>query len=219
AVLYVGRIAPEKNLRLAVAAYRAMRRHSDSLKFVTVGDGPLRATLQREHPDILFHGVLTGERLATHYASADVFLFPSETETFGNVTLEAMASGLAVIAYNYAAARTHIEQGRTGILVPYGDAENFITSAVRLVREPQLLDNVRRRAREIAGVLVNPVQSFHPNTPPPSDTILLTSEMRKTQESASEYAQWLHKLREVCSAHDIPLIFDEVYTGFRLAPG
>ena len=84
---------------------------------------------------------------------------------------------------------------------------------------PASLHVIRWRANEIAGVLVNPLQSFHPNTPPPSDTVLLTSEMRKTQESTTAYAQWLHELREVCRACDIPLIFDEVYTGFRLAPG
>jgi glutamate-1-semialdehyde 2,1-aminomutase len=84
---------------------------------------------------------------------------------------------------------------------------------------PASLQVIRWRAREIAGVLVNPLQSFHPNTPPPSDTVLLTSEMRKTQETSSVYAQWLRQLREVCRECDIPLIFDEVYTGFRLAPG
>ncbi len=84
---------------------------------------------------------------------------------------------------------------------------------------PASLDVIRRRAKEIAGVLVNPVQSFHPNSPPPNDAVLLTSDMRKTQDSTERYAQWLRQLREMCSACDIPLIFDEVYTGFRLAPG
>lgn len=84
---------------------------------------------------------------------------------------------------------------------------------------PASLALLRRRAQEIAGVLVNPVQSFHPNAPPPSDAVLLTSGVRKTQDSTSQYAQWLRQLRQVCSACDIPLIFDEVYSGFRLAPG
>ena len=84
---------------------------------------------------------------------------------------------------------------------------------------PASLAVIRRRAKEIAGVLVNPVQSFHPNAPPPSDAILLTSDVRQTQDSTSQYAQWLRQLREVCSTSGIPLIFDEVYTGFRLAPG
>ena len=147
AALYVGRVAPEKNLRLTVAAYQAIQQYRNSVKFVIVGDGPLRATLQKEHPDIRFCGLLTGERLATHYASADVFLFPSETETFGNVTLEALASGLAVVAYDYAAAKRHIVQGKTGILVPYGDASGFVAAAAQLVREPQLLDTIRQHAR------------------------------------------------------------------------
>ena len=63
------------------------------------------------------------------------------------------------------------------------------------------------------------MQAFHPNLPPPSDAVLLTSGIRKTQDSTSAYAQWLHQLREVCSTCDIPLIFDEVYSGFRLTPG
>ncbi|HYB42861.1 MAG TPA: aminotransferase class III-fold pyridoxal phosphate-dependent enzyme, partial [Candidatus Methylomirabilis sp.] len=84
---------------------------------------------------------------------------------------------------------------------------------------PASLAVIRRRAREIAGVIVNPMQSFHPNTPPPNDAILLTSGMRKMQESAAPYERWLGELRAVCDERDIPLIFDEVYTGFRLAPG
>ncbi len=84
---------------------------------------------------------------------------------------------------------------------------------------PASLAVIRRRAKEIAGVLVNPVQSFHPNSPPPNDAVLLTSEVRKTRDSTDQYGVWLKKLREICSACDVPLIFDEVYTGFRLAPG
>jgi glutamate-1-semialdehyde 2,1-aminomutase len=84
---------------------------------------------------------------------------------------------------------------------------------------PASLAIIRRRAKEIAGVLVNPVQAFHPNAPPPNDAVLLTSGVRQTQDSTAHYAQWLQQLRAVCSACDIPLIFDEVYSGFRLAPG
>ena len=84
---------------------------------------------------------------------------------------------------------------------------------------PASLAVIRRRAKEIAGVLVNPVQSFHPNSPPPNDAVMLTSEVRKTQDSTVRYAQWLRQLRDLCSACNIPLIFDEVYSGFRLAPG
>jgi glycosyltransferase involved in cell wall biosynthesis len=147
AVLYVGRVAPEKNLVLAVTAYRAMQRCSAAAKFIVVGDGPARATLQKAHPDLIFCGMQTGEQLARHYASADVFLFPSETETFGNVTLEAMASGLVVVAYNYAAAHMHVTHGETGVLVPYGEPQAFIDAALTLACEPQSLDQMRQQAR------------------------------------------------------------------------
>jgi glutamate-1-semialdehyde 2,1-aminomutase len=84
---------------------------------------------------------------------------------------------------------------------------------------PASLDVIRRRASEIAAVLVNPVQSFHPNAPPPSDAILLTSDARRTEDGSGRYREWLRRLRAVCREADVPLIFDEVYTGFRLAPG
>jgi glycosyltransferase involved in cell wall biosynthesis len=152
-VLYVGRVAPEKNLALAIEAYRAMKRVHGSIKFVIVGDGPLRITLQREHSELIFAGTHTGEDLARHYASADVFLFASETETFGNVTLEAMASGLAVIAYSYAGAKVHITDGETGILVRYGDEKAFVDSACRLIRESRTLRKIRLQAHQYVSAL------------------------------------------------------------------
>ncbi len=153
-VLYVGRVASEKNLGLAIESYRAMQRVNPAVKFVIVGDGPLREALQKEHADLIFCGVHQGEELAKHYASADVFLFPSETETFGNVTLEAMASALVVVAYDYAAARMHITDGETGMLVPYGrSAAAFVDAAIRLAREPQALSRIRQQAREHAATL------------------------------------------------------------------
>jgi glycosyltransferase involved in cell wall biosynthesis len=145
--LYVGRLAPEKNVELAVAAYRAMQRERGALRFVVVGDGPLRAALTSAHPDLVFRGFRTGDDLAAHYASADVFLFPSETETFGNVTLEAMASGLAVVAFDYAAARVHLEHGVTGVLAAPGDTRGFVAAAAALARAPESLPALRRRAR------------------------------------------------------------------------
>jgi glutamate-1-semialdehyde 2,1-aminomutase len=78
---------------------------------------------------------------------------------------------------------------------------------------------IERRAHEIAAVLVNPVQSFHPNAPPPSDAVLLTSDVRKTEDARERYGEWLKQLRLSCSEANVPLVFDEVYTGFRLAPG
>jgi glycosyltransferase involved in cell wall biosynthesis len=151
--LYVGRIAAEKNLGLAIDAYRAMQQVNNGARFVLVGDGPLRAALQRKHPDLIFCGVHTGERLASHYASADIFLFPSETETFGNVTLEAMASGLVVVAYDYAAAHAHIKDGETGLLAGYGDAQAFTRAAAKVALPRQTLRIMGRQARAYAVTL------------------------------------------------------------------
>ena len=152
-LIYVGRIAAEKNLGVAIEAYRAIKRFNDRVRFVLVGDGPLRQSLQREHPDLIFAGMRMGEELGEYYASADVFLFSSETETFGNVTLEAMASGLAVIAYNYACAKLHITSGETGVLVRFGDANSFVDSACALMREPQVIGRIRRQGRQYVSYL------------------------------------------------------------------
>jgi glycosyltransferase involved in cell wall biosynthesis len=144
----VGRVAAEKNIRLAIEAYRAMQRHQPSCRLVIVGDGPLRRTLERGHPDLFFTGMLTGEPLAAHFASADLCLFPSETETFGNVTLEALASGLVVVAYDYAAARGHVRPGTTGVLAPLGDARAFVAAAAGLAESPDRVRRMREEVRE-----------------------------------------------------------------------
>jgi glycosyltransferase involved in cell wall biosynthesis len=147
-VAYIGRLAGEKNIALAVDAYRAMQSVRPALRFVLVGDGPARESLQRAHPDLIFPGPCTGAELAAHYASADVFLFPSTTETFGNVTLEAMASGLGLVAYDYAAAHQHVTHTESGLLAPYGHRLAFIANAVRLACSPALLERIRRAARD-----------------------------------------------------------------------
>ncbi|WP_430461625.1 glycosyltransferase family 4 protein [Thalassolituus sp. LLYu03] len=133
-LLYVGRIAAEKNIPLAIRTWQALRADRPDLKLVMVGDGPLRAELSREYPDILFAGVQTGERLAQYFASADAFVFPSLTETFGLVTLEAMASGLPVVAFDMAAAALHVCPGKNGELAQGTDDEEFIRAAARLMQ-------------------------------------------------------------------------------------
>lgn len=148
AVLYVGRLAPEKNLALVARAFEAMRGTNAAIRLIWVGDGPERAALARRFPQHVFAGSRSGEDLAAHYASADIFLFPSMTETFGNVTLEAMASGLAVLAYDYAAARQHIVPGSNGLLAPFGDAEAFTREACRLAGDARRIDLLGRRARD-----------------------------------------------------------------------
>ena len=130
-VACVGRLAPEKNLVTLVAAFEAIRRDRPRARLVLVGDGPMRKELQARCPDAIFAGQRTGADLAVHYASADLFLFPSVTETFGNVTTEAMASGLAVVAFDYAAAQRLIRQGENGALAPFDDTAAFIATAKR----------------------------------------------------------------------------------------
>ena len=135
-VMCVGRLAAEKNLDRLVCAYRAMRRVNPKVRLVLVGDGPARAQLEGTCPEALLVGSKTGNDLAEHYASADVFVFPSLTETFGNVTPEAMASGLAVLAYDYAAAAQLIHSGESGLLSPCKDAQRFDQLAEQLAADP-----------------------------------------------------------------------------------
>lgn len=151
--LYVGRLAPEKNLCLVVRAFDAMRAVDSRTRLVWVGDGPERAALQKQHPDHVFAGMRSGEDLAAHYASCDVFLFPSLTETFGNVTLEAMASGLAVVAYDYAAAQQHIVHGESGRLARCADAEDFAGQARALAADPRGMGGLRAAARATAETI------------------------------------------------------------------
>jgi glycosyltransferase involved in cell wall biosynthesis len=134
--IYVGRIAAEKNLELAVRSFREIQARHPTARFVWVGDGPMREKLARENPDFVFCGVQRGEALARHFASGDLFLFPSHSETFGNVTLEAMASGVPTVAFNYGAAKEHLRDAEHGAAVE--NDEDFIHAAVNLAGAPAL---------------------------------------------------------------------------------
>ncbi|MDP4623817.1 MAG: glycosyltransferase [Akkermansiaceae bacterium] len=147
--IVVGRIAAEKNLDLAMRAFGEMRATVPDLQCVMVGDGPVREKLAAKFPWVHFAGVQLGEDLAKHYASADILLFPSETETFGNVVLEGMASGLATVAYDYAAAARFVQHGLNGLKAEKGDAEGFIEqSKAALAIRPS--HGMRLAARELA---------------------------------------------------------------------
>jgi len=149
----VSRFAPEKNFPLVLEAYRAMRAVRPDTRLVLVGDGPMAGELKRTSEGIVVAGRLVNGALSAHYASADIFLFPSATETFGNVTMEAMASGLAVVACDYAAARQHIVHGRSGLLVPVGDRVGFIEKAAVLASDLQRARTLGRNARTVAEPL------------------------------------------------------------------
>jgi glycosyltransferase involved in cell wall biosynthesis len=152
-VLYVGRLAPEKNIALALRSFRHARQRVPRARLVVVGDGPLRGTLQAEYPQVHFAGPRRGDDLARHYASADVFLFPSLTETFGNVVLEALASRLVVVAYDCAAAAAHITRGVNGLLAAPGDEDGFIEATVHAATRLAELGAVRAAARTTAESL------------------------------------------------------------------
>lgn len=143
----VGRMAPEKNLSLAVRAFDALRERHPDARLLFVGDGPARAALQAERPDFIYAGMRSGEDLAAHYASADLFLFPSQTETFGNVTTEALASGLPVVGFDYAAAAERVRSDENGWLVPLGDDAGFIDAAQRLAGDTALRLRLAGNAR------------------------------------------------------------------------
>lgn len=147
AVIHVGRLAAEKNLQLLVRCFRAIQARHPGARLVLVGDGPERRPLQRAHPDFVFAGVHRGESLGRQVASADLFLFPSLSETFGNVTLEAMASALPLVAFDYGAAREVVEHGETGWLARRDDADRFLEGALQLAADAALRRRMGAAAR------------------------------------------------------------------------
>lgn len=146
-VVHAGRLAPEKNYGLLFRAFAAMRAANPRCRFVVVGDGPLRTRLQRENPGCVFTGFIPRSDLARHYASADIYIHASLTETFGNVLTEAMASGLAAAGFDYAAARQFVRHGENGLAAPCSQPEALIEAAVLLATDDLLRAQLRPAAR------------------------------------------------------------------------
>ncbi len=146
-VIHAGRMAAEKNYDLLMRAFAAMRQSNPRCRFVLVGDGPLRSRLQRDHPGCIFTGFVSRGELARHYASADIYIHASLTETFGNVLTEAMASELAVAGFDYAAAQQFIRHGRSGLVAPCDRPEALVDAAVMLATDPMLRAQLRPAAR------------------------------------------------------------------------
>lgn len=151
--VYVGRIAVEKNLGLAVEAFLRLRQTEPRARFVLVGDGPAKAALEREHPEFHYAGMRRGPELAAHYASGDIFLFASTTETFGNVVTEAIASGLVTVAYDYAATREHLREGVNGFPAEFDRPEAFHAAAARALAARAHWPAIRSAARSTAQAL------------------------------------------------------------------
>lgn len=146
-LLSVGRLAPEKNLDLTLQSYRSIRATGRAVKLVIVGDGPLRAATEMKCPEAVFAGMCNHQQLAQIYASADLLLFPSLTETFGNVTLESLASGTPVLAFDSAAASEFITHGKNGWLVPVDDQHQYIDSAMTITDDKARLIDARNFTR------------------------------------------------------------------------
>ncbi|MEM9282116.1 MAG: glycosyltransferase family 1 protein [Verrucomicrobiota bacterium] len=191
--LYVGRIAAEKNLPLVIRTFIELEERIPDFRGVLVGDGPKAEELKKEHSEFIYPGLKFGEDLARYYASADLFVFPSTTETFGNVTLEALASGLIVVAYDYVAAHQHISDGINGYLAPLHDEEAFLSAAFAAVSgtapaQTALRKEARKSARRVRWSkvvqgferdLIELIEEHHPESP------ALAEHQSKNNQSAS----------------------------------
>ena len=148
--LYVGRLASEKNLVLLEESFRRLLDARPDMALVIVGDGPARQRLEHTLPNAHFTGFVPHESLALYYASADLFLFPSLSETWGNVVLEAMASGLAVVAFKHAAAAELIDHECNGLAIDPGDRAGFYNAAATLCQQPKRYTQIGSAARQRA---------------------------------------------------------------------
>jgi glycosyltransferase involved in cell wall biosynthesis len=143
-VAFAGRLVKEKRVESVARVLERLREAGVTHRALFIGDGPERGWLEKEAPDALFEGFLTGDDLPVAYASADVFFFPSDTETFGNVTLEAMASGLPAVCANATGSRSLVQAGVTGFLPAVGDESAMFEAVKALVTDADL----RRRMGE-----------------------------------------------------------------------
>src|SRR6478672_8736281 len=147
-LLYVGRISREKDLDVLATAYKKIREEGQPVKLYFVGLGPYTEALTEALPDAVFLGYLKGEKLAKAYASADVFVFPSTTDTFGNVILEAQASGLPVIVSDLGGPMELVEDGKTGFVTKAHDPDHFAQAINRVTNDSKLRAQMGREARQ-----------------------------------------------------------------------
>jgi glycosyltransferase involved in cell wall biosynthesis len=150
-LLYVGRVSREKDLDLLAAAYRRLREEGLSIQLFVVGHGPYSEELSKSLPEAVFTGYLRGEELATAYASSDIFVFPSTTDTFGNVIIEAQASGLPVVVSDSGGPKELVNENETGLITKSHDAEDLARAIRQLVVDPASRQTMGNRAREIVA--------------------------------------------------------------------
>ncbi|MCJ2166189.1 MULTISPECIES: glycosyltransferase [unclassified Pseudodesulfovibrio] len=148
-LLYVGRVSVEKGLDVLTEAFQKAAKMRDGLQLIVVGDGPYLQEMQRtlRNAPATFTGVLKGESLAQAYASSDLFVFPSATDTFGNVVLEAQASGLPVIVTDKGGPAENVLPNETGLIVPANDPDSLLRAIIHMVDTPERIEYMRLRAR------------------------------------------------------------------------
>lgn len=151
-VTYVGRLAPEKDLETLLAAAKSIPVElQEKLQWLIIGDGPLREKLEAEAPNnVIFAGYLNGKYLAEAYSASDLFVFPSPTETFGNVVLEALASGTPVIGANSGGVKNIIKSGENGLLCTPGHVEEFTEAIIQLINNNPLRKQMAMAGRRYA---------------------------------------------------------------------
>lgn len=149
-VSFVSRLVTEKGLNVVTEVMKGLESRGIAHKVLIVGDGPERASLGASLPSAVFAGHLAREALAAAYASSDVFLFPSETETFGNVTLEAMASGLPAVVADATGSNALVDDNVTGFLAPPRDSAAFLDRVARLIENAELRSKMGIAARTAA---------------------------------------------------------------------
>ncbi|WP_425482035.1 glycosyltransferase [Cytobacillus depressus] len=151
-LIYVGRLAPEKDVHTLLEIAKALPSHiNENLQWLIVGDGPSRDQLQNEAlENMKFTGFLQGKELAEIYAAADLFVFPSPTETFDNVVLESLASGTPVIGANSGGVKCMIQEGITGRLCPPGNIPQFTQAIVELLYNHSLRSQMGAEGRKYA---------------------------------------------------------------------
>lgn len=151
-LLYVGRVAAEKNITILLKAMESINRdYSDKVHLFIVGDGPMLEQVARwKLKNVTCTGYLTGVPLAQMYANADIFFFPSTSETFGNVILEAMASGLPVVGAYAAGVRDNLVDGINGIACQPGDPASLARGAMQLLEDDNLMRTLGRQAHAYA---------------------------------------------------------------------
>lgn len=147
-LLYVGRVSREKDLDLLAQAYRRLHDEGMPVQLVVVGHGPYSKTFAELLPDAIFTGYLRGKDLAAAYASADIFVFPSTTDTFGNVVIEAQASGIPVVVSDSGGPKELVEDNANGLITKSHDLDDFTQALRKLVSNPDLRKQMGQRARQ-----------------------------------------------------------------------